>query len=65
MNIEIQERNAERVRKAIQKRRELLRMYAREMPNDYELQLEESNRIIAAAVSSAYERESAVLGRAA
>ena len=65
MYIEIQERNAERVRNAIQKRRELLRMYAREMPDDFELQLEESNRIIAAAVSSAYERDAAVLARVA
>lgn len=65
MHIEIQERNAERVRNAIQKRKALLRMYTREMPDDFELQLEESNRIIAAAVSSAYERDSVALVRAA
>ncbi len=65
MYIEIQEKNAERVRNAIQKRKELLRMYAREMPEDFELQLEESNRIIAAAVSTAYERESMAAARAA
>ena len=65
MRIDIQERNVERVRSAIQKRKALLRMYTREMPDDFEQQLEESNRIIAAAVSSAYERGSAALVRAA
>ncbi|MEP5568086.1 MAG: hypothetical protein ABJN62_09660 [Halioglobus sp.] len=57
MYILIQERNSHRVLEAIQKRKELMRMYAREMPVDFELQLEESNRIIAAAVTTAYDRE--------
>jgi hypothetical protein len=40
-----------RVRAALARRNELLRMYTREMPAEYEQELGELDRIIAAAVS--------------
>ena len=52
--IEIGKRAEQRVRKAIERRAELMRMYTREMPRDYLEQLIEADRIIATAVSVAF-----------
>ena len=52
--IEIGKRTEQRVRKAIERRSELMRMYTREMPRDYLEQLIEADRIIATAVSVAF-----------
>jgi hypothetical protein len=49
--IQIEERAEPRVREAIERRTELMRMYTREMPGDYLEQLIEADRIIAAAVT--------------
>lgn len=51
MLLRINPRSEDRVREAVQKRSELLRMWTRDMPADFEDQLAEADRIIAAAVS--------------
>ena len=56
MNLTIPAHNAERVMSAIQRRRQLLSMYTREMPDNYEEELVDMDRIIAAAVSVAVMR---------
>ena len=56
MNLTIPTHNAERVMSAIQRRRQLLSMYTREMPHNYSEELAEMDRIIAAAVSVAVMR---------
>ena len=56
MNLTIPAHNAERVMSAIQRRRQLLSMYTREMPDNYVEELVDMDRIIAAAVSVAVMR---------
>ena len=53
MNLTIPEHNAERVLSAIGRRRELLSMYTREMSSEFESELADLDRTIAAAVSVA------------
>ena len=57
MIIQISQRAEQRVRGAIERRAELMRMYTREMPRDYLEQLIEADRIIATAVSLACRTE--------
>ena len=56
MNLTIPAHNAERVMSAIERRRQLLSMYTREMPDNYIEELVDMDRIIAAAVSVAVMR---------
>ena len=53
LTIQIRERAEPRVRAAMERRTELMRMYTRDMPRDYLEQLIEADRIIATAVSVA------------
>ncbi|MEM1154691.1 MAG: hypothetical protein AAGI44_11160 [Pseudomonadota bacterium] len=53
MNITLNGKNEARVREAMRRRAELLRMRTAQMPRNYREELERVNRIIAAAVSHA------------
>lgn len=57
MDISIDEKALPRVMQAIERRNELLRMWTRDIPQDFEAQLNETHRIIATAVTVAVRRE--------
>ena len=56
MNLTIPEHNAGRVLSAISRRRELLAMYTRDMSSEFESELVDLDRTIAAAVSVAVQK---------
>jgi len=56
MNLTIPEHNAGRVLSAISRRRELLAMYTRDMSSEFESELADLDRTIAAAVSVAAQK---------